>query len=301
MLEYAFVSVFLGCIMWLGYPYPMVVLSYTIMIPPAYSEFIRHFLKTHSGYYLESTKDYILETKLHPIMKLASCTDICELVDLLKREPHGHVANALLQIMTINETMFFRDNTPFDQIARNILPALTKNNPRREISIWCTACSSGQEPYSLAMLIDELRGDYPGWRFNILASDLSEEMIAKAKEGIYNTFEVERGLSEERRARYLTPVQDRWQVKSTIRSMVTFEPMNLMKVKPNIGPFDIVLCRNVLIYFDAPQKKDVLTDVRKVTRNGGYLLVGASEVLADHTDRFKLHPNPTWRGVYEAV
>lgn len=260
---------------------------------------LRSYLKTHSGYALDEGKEYVLESRWPIISRMTGCTETSALAKLLERDPHGRAGQLFIQAMTINETMFFRDGTPFENLEKNILPALMRDRAPGKISIWCTACSSGQEPYSVAMTIDKLKPLYPQWQFDILASDLSEDMIARCEKGVYSEFETSRGMTPEMRSRYFDKTAAGWQVTPELRSMVRFKPMNLFKVDAAIGPFDIILCRNVLIYFDVAQKAEVLNSLRRVTKTGGYLMAGAAEVLTGLSSGFKIHPE--WKGVYSAV
>ena len=266
---------------------------------PAVFDTLRRYLKKHSGYALEPGKEYVLEARWSLITKMTGCADVTTLATLLEKDPYGRAGQLFIQAMTINETMFFRDGTPFENLEKNILPALTQGKPPGRISIWCTACSSGQEPYSVAMTIDKLKPLYPQWKFDILASDLSEEMIARCERGIYSDFETSRGMTPEMRAHYFDKTPEGWRVSQSLRSMVQFKPMNLFRIDSTIGPFDIILCRNVLIYFDVAQKTEALNGLRRVAKTDGYLMVGAAEVLTGLSNGYKLHPS--WKGVYNAV
>lgn len=256
------------------------------------------FLKTNSGYRFDFEKKYILESRLPAVLAKAGCGDMETLISHLHSQPAGRAASALLQAMTINETMFFRDGSPFRHVKDHLLPALTQDKAPRQLNFWCAACSSGQEPYSLAMTLASVKADYPGWSFRIFASDLSEDMLARACEATYSDFEVARGLSDKDKTRYFTSDNGLWRVNASVRSMVEFAPVNLLQIPRNIGSFDVILCRNVLIYFDAPEKSAVLTDMRKFINPNGYLIVGATEMLSDLTQDYKLHPE--WKGVYAA-
>lgn len=258
------------------------------------------FLKKHSGYVLDESQSYVVESRLPAILSGTGCENLGAVIDAITREPYGAVAKLLLQIMTVNETMFFRDTTPFVQLADRLLPQMVAQaGADRVISIWCCACSSGQEPYSLAMVLDEEKHKYPGIHFRILATDLSGEMVEKGRAGIYSEFEVTRGLSEERRGRYFTEKNGQWHLKDQIRSMVEFSTMNLLDVPPGIGPFDLIFCRNVLIYFDGDGKRAVLSALRRVAKPKSYLIAGAAEVLLDFAPGYSLVPD--LRGVYCAV
>lgn len=266
------------------------------LLTPAQFSALSAFLKEHSGYQLEAGKEYILESRLATILKNAACGTVDELLAAIHTAPEGPAASALMQAMTINETMFFRDKTPFSHITDYILPALAAGQAPRVVDFWCAACSSGQEPYSLAMALDMAKESYPGWRFHILATDLSAAMIARAQAGLYSDFEISRGLPLSLRERYFSREGEQWKIAAPLRDMISFKPMNLLRVPPAIGPFDVVFCRNVLIYFDVAQKKSILTSLRATMRQPGYLMAGAAEVLTDLSDGFG--PHPEWKAVY---
>jgi chemotaxis protein methyltransferase CheR len=260
-------------------------------------DYLHGFFKKHSGYQLMKGKEYLLESCLKDVMGKHQIPSFPILVQSLKEKKQAGLERDIIQAMTVNETMFFRDKTPFEQIEKNILPELVKNCTNNKVSIWCAASSSGQEPYSVAMLIQEQRHKYPGITFEILASDISEDMVTRGEKGIYTDIEVQRGLPQEYRDRYLVRHGTAWQVKSELRKMIKFQQVNLLQVPAHVGLFDLIMCRNVLIYFDAPQKTEVLNNLRKMARHPGYLLVGAAEVLAGLCEGHRIHSE--WRGVYQ--
>jgi chemotaxis protein methyltransferase CheR len=260
-------------------------------------EFLHGFFKQHSGYQLMKGKEYLLESCLKDTMGKHKIPTFPELVQTLRDKKKMGLERDVIQAMTINETMFFRDNTPFEQLEKNILPYLAKNAVNGKVTIWCTACSSGQEPYSVAMMIMEQRHKYPGITFEILASDISESMVARGQSGIYSDIEVQRNLPVALRDCYMTKDGATWRMKDALRHMITFRAINLLQIPPDIGTFDLIMCRNVLIYFEAEHKTEVLDSLRKKARHPGFLLVGASEVLAGLCKSYRIHPE--WRGVYQ--
>lgn len=262
-------------------------------------DFLHGFFKKHSGYQLIRGKEYLLESCLKETMGKYQISTFPILVQTLREKKEAALERDIIQAMTINETMFFRDKTPFEQLEKNILPSLVQRAVNRKVTIWCTACSSGQEPYSVAMKILEQRHLYPGITFEILASDISEEMIARCREGLYSDIEVQRSLPADLRDRYMVRDKEGWRVHDELRKMVTFRTINLLTIPSDVGLFDLILCRNVLIYFDAAQKTMVLDDLRKRARHPGYLLVGAAEVLAGLCQGYRIHPE--WRGVYQTA
>jgi len=204
---------------------------------------------------------------------------------------------AVVEAMTTNESFFFRDKVPFDHFRNVIMPGLLKARVgSKRIRIWCAACAAGQEPYSLAMSLREMSAQLAGWQVDILATDLSGDILDKAKVGIYSQFEAQRGLPIQMLVKYFRQVGDRWQIASDIREMVRFRPINLLHDFTSLGPFDVVFCRNVLIYFDAPTKSATLARLGRAVASDGYLLLGAAETVVGLTDQFK--PVPDRRGLY---
>ncbi len=199
--------------------------------------------------------------------------------------------------MTTNESFFFRDKIPFDHFRDTIMPGLlAARAAQRRMRIWCAACSTGQEPYSLAMLLKEMSQQVAGWRIEIISTDISREVLEKAKAGIYSQFEVQRGLPIQLLVKYFTQVGEMWQVAPEIRAMVQYRTLNLLQDFSQLGTFDVVFCRNVLIYFDQERKIDVLERLARVVEPDGYLVLGAAETVVGLTDTFK--PVPDRRALY---
>jgi chemotaxis protein methyltransferase CheR len=199
--------------------------------------------------------------------------------------------------MTTNETFFFRDKLPFDHFRDTIMPALIAARAReKRIRIWCTAASTGQEPYSLAMLLKGMGAAISGYRIDIVATDLSSEILEKAKAGIYTQFEVQRGLAVQLLVKYFDQVGETWQLAPELRSMVQFRPINLLNDFSALGTFDVVFCRNVLIYFDQDTKIAVLDRIAQQMPDDGYLVLGAAETVIGLTGAFK--PLADKRGLY---
>ena len=199
--------------------------------------------------------------------------------------------------MTTNETFFFRDKVPFDHFRNSIMPEILQARAgRRSIRIWCAAGSTGQEPYSLAMCLKEMGAALAGWRIEILATDLSQEVIEKSKAGLYSQFEVQRGLPIQMLVKYFKQVGEFWQINADIRAMVQHRQLNLLHDFSQLGIFDVIFCRNVLIYFDQDTKIDIFRRLAKVTEPDGFLALGAAETVVGLTDVFK--PYPERRGLY---
>lgn len=260
-------------------------------------EYLRRLLKERSGLALAADKQYLLETRLLPVARRVGAANLSELVQKLRAPGAEKLATDVVEAMMTNETFFFRDKIPFELFRDTIMPALREARAsRRRIRIWCAAASSGQEPYSLAMILKEMSGSLAGWRVDILATDLSTEMLEKAKTGVYSQFEVQRGLPIHFLLKYFTQVGDMWQIAADLRAMVEFRPLNLLHPFSHLGAFDVVFCRNVLIYFDQPTKMDVLARIARVTEPDGYLVLGAAETVVGLTDVFK--PCDDRRGLY---
>ena len=266
------------------------------MTPHDY-DYLRRLLKTRSGLVLSSEKHYLVESRLLPVARRAGLCNLTGLVAKLRGPDSEQLTVEVVEAMTTNESFFFRDKIPFDHFRETIMPALlTARAATRRIRIWCAAASTGQEPYSLAIALKEIGKDLQGWRVEIVATDLSTEVLEKARSGIYSQFEVQRGLPALMLIKYFAQVGETWQIAPEIRGMVKFMPLNLLNDFSHLGRFDLVLCRNVLIYFDQVTKIGVLERIADVTERDGFLVLGGAETVVGLTDRFK--PFPDKRGVY---
>ncbi|GEP02360.1 CheR family methyltransferase [Methylobacterium oxalidis] len=260
-------------------------------------DFLRGYLKQRSGLALTAEKRYLVESRLGPVCRRFGLASLGDLVGALKVSRDSAIERAVVEAMTTNETFFFRDRVPFDLFRETLLPqALTRRAAQRRLRIWCAASSTGQEPYSLAILLQEAAPRLQGWQVEIVATDLSTEVIEKAKLGLYSHFEVQRGLPVQMLLKYFTQVGEQWHIAPAIRSMVDYRQLNLLHPFDALGQFDIIYCRNVLIYFDAPTKADVLARLAASLAPDGALLLGAAETVIGLTDR--LAPNPEHRGLY---
>lgn len=260
-------------------------------------DYLRGMLKERSGLMLSGEKQYLVESRLTPLARKAGLRSLGELVMKLRGPNAERLIAEVVEAMTTNESFFFRDKTPFEHFRDSILPSLiAARENRRRIRIWCAAASAGQEPYSLAMTLKEFSGLPPDLRVEILATDISTEILEKAKSGVYTQFEVQRGLPIQLLVKYFSKIGDMWQIAPELRAMVQFRPLNLMRDFSNLGTFDLVFCRNVLIYFDQPTKIDVLSRLADVTAADGYLCLGAAETVVGLTDVFKAVPDK--RGFY---
>lgn len=265
---------------------------------PAEFDFLRTMLKEKSGLILAEEKRYLLESRLSPLAREQGMESLDELVQAIKAPGSEPLCEKVAQAMTINESFFFRDKTPFENFRDIMIPALLSSSraSNRQLRIWCAAASTGQEPYSLAIEIREMEDQLRGWNIDIIGTDLSEEVLEKAKAGLYSQFEVQRGLPITLLVKYFQQTGSMWQIDSSIRSMVAYKHFNLLDDYEQLGTFDIIFCRNVLIYFDPPTKSDMLARMAKRLRPGGYLVLGAAETVIGISEEFA--PVPDARGLY---
>jgi chemotaxis protein methyltransferase CheR len=266
-------------------------------VTPLDYDFLCKLLKGRSGLMLSADKHYLVESRLLPVARKAGLGSLSELVLKLKGANAEALTIDVVEAMTTNESFFFRDKIPFDSFRNVIMPALlTARATQRRIRIWCAAASSGQEPYSLAMILKDMAGQIAGYRIEIVATDLSLEILEKAKSGIYSQFEVQRGLPVNYLVKYFTQVGEMWQVSQDIKAMIQYRPLNLLQDFSILGQMDVVFCRNVLIYFEQQTKIDVLNRICKLMPADGFLTLGAAETVIGLTDTFKAIPD--CRGLY---
>src|SRR5215212_1849268 len=264
--------------------------------PPEY-EYLRKLLRDHSGLDLSDDKQYLIESRLLPLLRKAGIPGIAELVQKVKGGSTALTAQ-VVEAMTTNETFFFRDKSPFDHFRDSIMPEMLQARAsRKTIRIWCAAGSTGQEPYSLAICLKEMSTALTGWRVEILATDISQEMIEKSKAGIYSQFEVQRGLPIQMLVKYFRQNGELWQVNADIRAMVQHRQLNLLHDFSQLGMFDVIFCRNVLIYFDQETKIGILKRMARLNEPDGFLVLEAAETVVGLTDAFK--PYPERRGLYQ--
>jgi chemotaxis protein methyltransferase CheR len=263
--------------------------------PPDY-EYLRKLLKDQSGLDLSADKQYLIESRLMPLSRKAGLQGIPDLVQKMKAGSQSLVAQ-VVEAMTTNETFFFRDKVPFDHFRQAIMPEVLKARAaRRSIRIWCAAGSTGQEPYSLAMCVKEMESQLAGFRVEIIATDISQEVLEKSKAGLYSQFEVQRGLPIQLLVKYFKQTGEFWQINPDIRAMVQHRQLNLLHDFSSLGTFDIIFCRNVLIYFDQDTKINIFNRLAKGMEQDGFLVLGAAETVVGLTDAFK--PYPDKRGLY---
>ena len=259
-------------------------------------DFLRRFLKERSGLDLSADKQYLVESRLIPLAHKAGLTGIAELVQKLRSGSEA-LAGEVVEAMTTNETFFYRDKIPFDQLRTTVLPELLQARAgRRTLRIWCAASSTGQEPYSIAMCLKDMDAALAGWRVEILATDLSAAVLEKSRAGIFSQFEVQRGLPIQMLVRHFTQVGDLWQLNPDVRAMVQHRQLNLLHDFSQLGTFDLIFCRNVLIYFDQATKANTFSRLARQLESDGFLVLGAAETVVGLTDAFR--PFPERRGLY---
>lgn len=265
---------------------------------PENFEIYRSILKDRSGIIVTTDKGYLLESRLSPIAKENDFASVEDMAPALKAPGGERLIERVIEAMTTNETSFFRDQRPFDMFKDFLLPTLQqKRDMKKKIDIWCAAASSGQEPYSLAMILKDLQAStFGGWSSDIFATDISNDILEQAKQAVYSQFEVQRGLPIQMLMSYFTQDEDKWNLKDEIKNMVRYAPFNLLDNMSALGQFDLIFCRNVLIYFDEPTKADILARMRKQLAPDGFLMLGGAETVIGITDEFV--PLPNKRGVY---
>jgi chemotaxis protein methyltransferase CheR len=255
-------------------------------VTPMDYEFLRKLLKERSGLDLSSDKQYLVESRLIPLARRVDLFGIPELVQNIKSGDEA-LTLEVVEAMTTNETFFFRDKIPFDHLRQSVLPELVQARAnRRSLRIWCAASSTGQEPYSIAMCIKEF-APLAGWRVEIVATDLSQGVLEKSKAGIFSQFEVQRGLPIQMLVKYFTQTGELWQLNADIRAMVQHRQLNLLQDFSHLGTFDVIFCRNVLIYFDQETKINIFDRLARVLEPDGVLALGAAESVVGISDAFK--------------
>jgi chemotaxis protein methyltransferase CheR len=266
-------------------------------ISPADFDFMADLLKKQSGLIITKDKVYLLESRLLPLARRQGLPGLNELIALVRGGKDATIAKAVNEAMTTNESFFFRDVKPFQLFETETLPHLLKTRAaQKSFRIWSAAASNGQEPYTLAMILKQHEAKMKDWKIEIIGTDLSNEVLAKAKSGIYSQFEVQRGLPIQYLMKYFTKTNEAWQINEAIRNMVQYKPLNLLQPFNMLGTMDVIFCRNVLIYFDQPTKAEVLGRMAKQLTKDGVLYLGGAETVVGVTERFK--PVAGQRGIY---
>ena len=254
-------------------------------------DYIRDVLRTRSAIVLEPEKAYLVQSRLEPLAKREGLGSLTELVKKLRQVPYGVLHQKVIEAMTTNETSFFRDVTPFQVLCDHLLPEIiARKGSSKRLNMWCGASSSGQEPYSVMMTIFEHFPELKNWVIRFIATDISEEMLARCREGTYSQLEVSRGLPSTMLTKYFVKKGMGWQVQEKLRRQIDFQPMNLAGPWLSFPTLDVVFLRNVLIYFDMDTKKQILANTRTVLAPDGYLLLGGSETTVNIDDQYERVP-----------
>ena len=263
---------------------------------PADFDFISAMVRERSGLVLTADKTYLVESRLAPIARRDGFASIDDLISAIRLRRDPKLIDAVVDAMTTNETFFFRDKTPFDIFEQVVLPEVIARKRGGTIKVWCAAASTGQEPYSLAMVADAMGPKLGGCKIEIVGTDISERCLEKAKAGVYTQFEVQRGLPVQMLLKHFKKDGDAWNIDDRLKANIRYRAMNLLDDFRALGKFDIIFCRNVLIYFDVATKKHVLERMAQQVEGPGYLLLGAAETVLGITDQFK--PMAGSRGLY---
>ncbi len=263
-----------------------------IKITPEELQLISKYIHDISGIYLDKSKSYLFETRLSSIAEAHGCNSYKELYQKAKRDAGKKIEREIIDAISTNETLFFRDKGPFDLLQHKLLPEIIDRRSEKSgrlripIKVWSAAASTGQELYSIAIIINELIGDAPNYSVKLLGTDISNTAIAQASSGKYNKFEIERGLDRKFLQKYFTLFGDTWKIKDEIRAMVNFRKLNLMLPFNALGKFDIIFCRNVAIYFTLEDRKKLFNKIADVLADDGFLIIGSTESLTGVCPRF---------------
>lgn len=262
-------------------------------------EFVADLLRKRAGIVLDAQKIYLIDSRLAPLARREGLPSIDDLIQVVRGRRDERLISQVVDVMTTNETFFFRDRTPFVHLRETIFPVLAQARRGSRIRIWCAGCANGQEAYSIAMMLDEnpeLTGGVP---VEIVATDISERCLEPARLGVYTQFEVQRGLPIQMLMRYFTQQDDNWRISEKLRSAVAFRKHNLLESAETLGKFDVIFLRNVLIYFDGPTRAATLNHAADVLHPGGFLLLGASETPVGSSTAFE--PAGDRRALYRRV
>ncbi|HEX8324410.1 MAG TPA: protein-glutamate O-methyltransferase CheR [Tepidisphaeraceae bacterium] len=244
-----------------------------------------------SGIVLDASKEYLIEARLSMLIKRLNVPSIVELLQQARTKKTEPAERDIVDAMTTNETSFFRDIHPFEALKKQIMPSLLASRAaERKLNIWCAASSTGQEPYTLAMLLKENFPQLAGWKVTFIASDLSRDVLAKAKAGRYSQLEVNRGLPAAMMVKYFKKQGLEWEIVPDVRNMIDFREINLLGAWPLMPSLDLVFIRNVLIYFNQETKRQILGRIRGLMRPDGFLFLGAAETTLNVDDKFERHP-----------
>jgi chemotaxis protein methyltransferase CheR len=259
-------------------------------------EVVRGVVLSRSGVVIDPTKTYLIESRLAPLARREGFASQADLIQAIRARRDDKLMWALTEALTSSETCFFRDRAPFDQFRDEILPELAGRRGEQPIRVWSAACSTGQEPYSLAMIVDAERSNLSGARIELFASDLSERCLEKAQSGLYTQFEVQRGLPIQLLVRHFEQIEELWALSPRVRQMVRWRRINLLADLRALGQFDVIFCRNIISTFDEVVRRRVLEQLAQALPEDGRLILGVDETVVGVTEA--LQPLAGRRGVY---
>ena len=265
-----------------------------LRVTPEEMRSLAQLIKSISGIHLDDTKAYLVESRLTALVLETACTTFGDLCSKARADASHALQRKIIDRITTGETSFFRDNAPFELLKHKIIPELIDRQTRAaggrrpvNLRIWSAACSTGQEVYTIAIVLKELLGEQPGYSIRLLGTDLSDKAVAAASRGEYNKNEIERGLPPEKLARYFTPTPTGWKVRDELRAMASFRTANLMEDQSALGRFDIIFCRNVAIYFTEPDRAAVFRRIGRLLEPDGCLIIGSTESLTGLCPEFE--------------
>ena len=264
-----------------------------IKITPDELKLIINYIKNLSGITLDESKAYLIESKLGPLAEELGCRSYSELNFKALSDSGNRISNLIIDAITNKETFFFRDKAPFELLKYKLLPDHIQrcSNPSSalpcSLNIWSTACATGQEVYSIAMVVKEILPDLDKWWIKILGTDISDTAIAQSNHGRYTKFDIEKGVPPDKVSRFFNPDGNFWRIKDEIRAMVSFKKFNLMHLFANLGKFDIIFCRNVAIYFSPEDRESLFNRIADQLNPKGILILGSTESLYCDSNRFQ--------------
>jgi chemotaxis protein methyltransferase CheR len=262
-----------------------------IKLLPEERQAVAQYIHSICAITLDQSKDYLIEGRLSTLMEETRCTSFAQLVSHSKSDVNGAVKRRIIDEITTGETLFFRDMSPFDLLRFKIVPEIIDRRKRSgavvPIRIWSAACSTGQEIYSIAIVLKELLGDLSGYNIRMVGTDISDLAVSRASQGVYSQIEMARGLTDASREKSFSPHAGGWKIRDEIRSMATFKKLNLMEDFTSLGKFDIVFCRNVAIYFNERDRTSLFNRIERRMENDGYLVVGSMESLSAICPQFE--------------
>ena len=249
-------------------------------VSPVQFEFLRDLLRRRTGVVIDDSKQYLVVARLLPIVRQRAIPSLDTLVDRIRKTGDKALEKDVLNAMMTHETSFFRDKSPYETLRQLVTEMIPKRSAHRQLAIWSAACSTGQEPYSIAMLLNEHFPDLvASWRIRIIATDISEPVLARAREGVFSELETNRGLTAELLKKYFRPLQGKWSIVQECRRLVEFRCLNLNAPWPALPPCDVIFLRNVMLYFDVPTRASLVTKMRRVLKPDGALFLGGAETM----------------------